>query len=98
MYLHWMAFLLVADPWHWRQADCLAQEVKDLYHRLQQENLPRRFMYLTSADRWTRFKLNYMYMNLKCFRHDAAVKRQDTAACERLSAGAPTRQSIITGG
>ena len=71
VYLHWMAFLLEADPKHWRQADCLVQEVKNLHRRLHQENLPRRLMYLTSADRWIRFKLNYMCMNLKakCLRH-----------------------------
>jgi hypothetical protein len=70
LYLQWLAHLLVADKEHWKQVDCRVQEMCDLYRKLHKENLPQRYMYMFGAGRWSRFRLNYMYMNLKakCFK------------------------------
>ena len=69
-YLHWIAHLLLADPGHWERVDCTLQGVRDVYHDLHRTFLPARFKHMCSRDKWSRFRLNYMYMNLKtkCFR------------------------------
>ena len=71
VYLHWTVYLLVADSRHWRLADCSVQEVSAFFRHLHRALLPRRFVYLAAPHRWMRFRLNYMYMNLKakCFEH-----------------------------
>ena len=69
-YLHWVAHLLLADPGHWERVSYPLQEVRDTYYTLHRTVLPARFRYMNSRDRWAKFRLNYMYMNLKakCFR------------------------------
>ena len=69
LYLHWVAYLLRSDHKHWRRADVTVAEICSLYRSLHRDKLPRRLRYMAGADRWARFRLNYMYMNLKakCF-------------------------------
>ena len=69
LYLHWVAYLLRSDHKHWQRADVTVPEICNLYRSLHRDKLPRRLKYMAGADRWARFRLNYMYMNLKakCF-------------------------------